>query len=54
MTLQGKMILNGADYAPFDLYGVGVFMAHSGLGASRNNASCGHVANTGPIPSGKY
>lgn len=54
MALQGKMILNGADYAPFDLYGVGVFMAHSGLGASRNNASCGHVANTGPIPLGKY
>ncbi len=53
MALQGKMILNGADYAPFDLYGVGVFMAHSGLGASRNNASCGHVANTGPIPLGK-
>ncbi|WP_296246057.1 DUF2778 domain-containing protein [uncultured Enterobacter sp.] len=54
MALQGKMILNGADYAPFDLYGVGVFMAHSGLGANRNNASCGHVANTGPIPPGKY
>lgn len=54
MALQGKMILNGADYAPFDLYGVGVFMAHSGLGANRNNASCKHVANTGPIPPGKY
>ncbi len=54
MALQGKMILNGADYAPFNLFGVGVFMAHSGLGASRNNASCGHVANTGSIPPGKY
>ncbi|EPG8553132.1 DUF2778 domain-containing protein, partial [Klebsiella pneumoniae] len=30
MALQGKLILNGADYAPFNLYGVGVFMAHSG------------------------
>jgi len=30
MALHGKMILNGADYAPFNLYGVGVFMAFSG------------------------
>jgi Protein of unknown function (DUF2778) len=30
MALQGKLILNGADYAPFNLYGVGTFMAHSG------------------------
>lgn len=29
MPLHGKLILNGADYAPFNLYGVGVFMAHS-------------------------
>lgn len=26
MALQGKLILNGADYSPFNLYGVGVFM----------------------------
>ncbi len=32
MALHGKLILNGADYVPFNLYGVGVFMAHSGLG----------------------
>lgn len=30
MALHGTLILNGADYAPFNLYGVGVFMAHSG------------------------
>jgi len=54
MALQGKMILNGADYAPFNLYGVGVFMAHSGLGAYRNNANCGGVQNIGPIPIGRY
>lgn len=30
MALQGKLILNGADYAPFNLYGVGVFMAIQG------------------------
>lgn len=29
MALQGTLILNGADYAPFNLYDVGVFMAHS-------------------------
>lgn len=43
IVLQGKMLLNGADYAPFNLYGVGVFMAHSGLGVYRNNANCGFV-----------
>lgn len=32
MALQGKMIVNGTDYAPFTLYGVGVFMAFSGNG----------------------
>ena len=36
MALQGKMILNGADYTPFNLYGVGVFMAFSGNGVYRN------------------
>ena len=54
MALHGRMILNGADYAPFNLYGVGVFMAHSGLSAYRNNANCGAVPNTGPIPPSKY
>lgn len=54
MALHGKFLLNGADYAPFNLYGVGVFMAHSGLGAYRNNAHCGSVSNIGPIPLGKY
>lgn len=32
MALKGTMLLNGADYAPFNLHGVGVFMAHSGQG----------------------
>lgn len=54
MALQGTLILNSAHYAPFNLYGVGVFMAHSGLGAFRNNANCGAIANVGPIPPGKY
>lgn len=30
MAINGTMTLNGADYAPFNLYGVGIFMAHSG------------------------
>lgn len=32
MAINGTMTLNGADYAPFNLYGVGTFMAHSGQG----------------------
>lgn len=54
MALNGTLILNGADYAPFNLYGVGVFMAHSGQGAYRNNGACGGVKDLGPIPLGKY
>ena len=54
MALQGKLILNGADYVPFNLYGVGVFMAHSGLGTYRNNINCAAIAKSGPIPPGKY
>ncbi len=29
MVIQGKMLLGGADYAPLNLYGVGVFVAFS-------------------------
>ncbi|KEA52394.1 hypothetical protein DT73_12575 [Mangrovibacter sp. MFB070] len=54
MALQGSLILNEADYAPFNLYGVGVFMAHSGRGAYRNNANCGSIPKDGPLPLGKY
>lgn len=54
MALHGKLVLNGADYAPFNLYGVGVFMAHSGIGIYRNNANCVAIPSTGPVPPGKY
>lgn len=54
MALQGTFILNDADYAPFNLYGVGVFMAHSGNGIYRNHAGCKAIAFNGPIPPGKY
>ena len=54
MALQGSLILNGADYAPFNLFGVGVFMAFSGKGLCRNAISCMANAGYGPIPPGKY
>lgn len=54
MALKGTMLLNDADYAPFNLHGVGVFMAHSGQGIYRNNGLCGAVKGSGPIPPGKY
>ncbi|MCI1899576.1 MAG: DUF2778 domain-containing protein [Enterobacter sp.] len=54
MALNGTLMLNDADYAPFNLYGVGVFMAHSGQGAFRNNGDCGSIKGSGPIPPGKY
>lgn len=54
MPIIGKMILNGADFAPLNLYGVGVFMAFSGKGAYRNIPACMAVPNVGPIPPGKY
>jgi len=54
MALQGKLILNGADYSPFELYGVGVFMAHSGRGEYRNHSACGSIPKAGPLPLGKY
>lgn len=52
MALKGTMLLNDADYAPFNLHGVGVFMAHSGQGIYRNNGLCGAVKGSGPIPLG--
>jgi len=54
MALQGSFVLNGANYAPFDLYGVGVFMAFSGNGFYRNNVACVTIPNNGPIPPGRY
>lgn len=46
--------MNGADYAPFNLYGVGVFMAFSGNGIYRNKGACGAIKGDGPLPPGKY
>ncbi|EHK7649061.1 DUF2778 domain-containing protein [Escherichia coli] len=54
MAINGKLTLGGADYAPFELYGVGVFMAFSGNGIYRNHAGCRAVPDNGPIPPGRY
>jgi len=54
MALQVKLILNGADYSPFNLYGVGVFMTHSGRGVYCNKGACGAILKDGPFPPGKY
>lgn len=58
MTLNGKMLLNGADIAPLEFPGVGTFMAFTGNGAYRNRGGCGKYsgkpAGDGPIPEGRY
>ncbi|MCS2164612.1 DUF2778 domain-containing protein [Scandinavium manionii] len=54
MALQGKLILNGADYSPLTFDGIGIFMAFSGNGAYRNKGACGMISDNGPLPSGKY
>ncbi len=54
MALQGKFIINDADFSPLTLYGVGTFMAFSGNGAYRNRGGCAGIPDNGPIPVGKY
>lgn len=54
MALHRRLILNGADYAPLNIYGVGVFMAFSGNGAYRNKGACGIITDNGALPVGKY
>lgn len=54
MALQGKFILNDADYSPLNIFGVGVFMAFSGNGVYRNHGGCSIIPDNGPIPPGRY
>lgn len=54
MALQGKFVINGANYSPLTVYGVGTFMAFSGQGAYMNNGGCAHIPKLGPIPPGHY
>ncbi|MEI7063711.1 DUF2778 domain-containing protein [Dickeya chrysanthemi] len=54
MALQGKFIVNNADYSPLTLLGVGTFMAFSGDEIYRNRGGCTAVPEAGPIPEGRY
>jgi len=54
MALQGKFVINDADYSPLSFPGLGTFLAFSGNGAYRNRGGCGAIQNNGPLPAGKY
>ncbi|MEK0168080.1 DUF2778 domain-containing protein [Pseudescherichia vulneris] len=54
MALNGRLILNGADYSPLAFDGIGVFMAFSGNGVYRNKGACGIIVDNGALPPGKY
>ncbi len=54
MALHGRLILNGADYSPLTIDGIGVFIAFSGDGAYKNKGACGIIKGSGPLPPGKY
>ncbi|WP_158784574.1 DUF2778 domain-containing protein [Pantoea sp. BAV 3049] len=54
MALQGKFVVNDADFSPLSIYGVGTFLAYSGKDAYRNRGGCIGVPSLGPIPPGRY
>lgn len=54
MPLQGKFVVNDADFSPLIFYGVGTFLAYSGNDHYRNRAGCVGVPDNGPIPGGRY
>lgn len=54
MALQGKFVINNADYSPLTIYGIGTFMAFSGNGAYRNQVGYEMIPDEGPIPPGRY
>jgi Protein of unknown function (DUF2778) len=54
MPLQGKFIVNNADFSPLIMYGIGTFLAFSGNKAYRNRGGCVAVPNNGPLPHGRY
>lgn len=54
MALNGKFVINNADYSPLSFPGLGTFLAFSGNGAYRNRGGCGAIINNGPLPAGKY
>ncbi len=54
MALNGRLILNGADYSPLAFDGIGVFMVFSGNGVYKNKGACGIIVDNGTLPPGKY
>lgn len=54
MALQGKFVINDADFSPLSIFGVGTFMAFSGNGAYRNRGGCTRITGNGPLPAGRY
>jgi hypothetical protein len=54
MAIQGKFVINDADFCPLMFYGIGTFMAYSGKDQYRNKVGCVGVPNLGPIPGGHY
>ncbi|TPG59364.1 hypothetical protein [Ewingella americana] len=43
MALQGKFVINDADYSPLSFPGVEIFLAFSGDGVYRNRGACGTI-----------
>lgn len=54
MALQGKFVVNDADFSPLLIYGVGTFLAYSGNDQYRNRSGCVGIPDNGPIPGGRY
>lgn len=54
MALNGRLVINDADYSPLSFPGVGTFLAFSGDGVYRNRGACGMIPQKGPVPAGKY
>ena len=54
MALQGKFVINDANFSPLMFYGVGTFMAFSGSAPYRNHGACAMIPRKGPVPEGKY
>lgn len=52
MALQGKFVINDADFSPLSIFGVGTFMAFSGNGAYRNRG--GMYQNNWQWPSSSW
>lgn len=54
MALNGKFVINDADFSPLSFPGIGTFMAFSGNGSYRNHGGCASIPDNGPLPQGRY